>query len=59
VLCFHCDGGLKDWADEDEPWVLHAKWFSICKYLQNKMGKSFITSVQRVHKPVMSLKVSH
>jgi Inhibitor of Apoptosis domain len=58
VLCFHCDGGLKEWADCDEPWVLHAKWFSVCAFLQRKMGKSFITSVQRVHKPLMSLKVN-
>jgi len=56
VLCFHCDGGLKDWAEMDEPWVLHAKWFGCCRYVKLKMGRSFITSVQRVHRPIMPIK---
>ena len=27
VKCFCCDGGLRCWESEDDPWVEHAKWF--------------------------------
>jgi hypothetical protein len=25
VKCFYCDGGLKNWQPEDDPWVEHAR----------------------------------
>jgi hypothetical protein len=31
VRCFSCDGGLKYWDPDDEPWTEHAKWFDLVK----------------------------
>nr|XP_014342410.1 PREDICTED: baculoviral IAP repeat-containing protein 7 [Latimeria chalumnae] len=25
--CFYCDGGLRNWEPNDDPWREHAKWF--------------------------------
>ncbi|XP_065349413.1 E3 ubiquitin-protein ligase XIAP-like isoform X1 [Cloeon dipterum] len=55
-ICFDCGGGLTGWEDKDEPWVMHAKWFSECTYLRKQQSSSFITAVNRVHKPILSLK---
>ncbi|QQP50865.1 Inhibitor of apoptosis 2, partial [Caligus rogercresseyi] len=30
VKCFSCDGGLRNWTPEDDPWTEHARWFSGC-----------------------------
>lgn len=27
VLCFYCDGGLKGWQPEEDPWEEHAKHY--------------------------------
>ncbi|XP_059470972.1 death-associated inhibitor of apoptosis 1-like isoform X2 [Neocloeon triangulifer] len=56
VLCFHCGGGLKDWKAGEEPWVMHAKWFSSCKFLMESQGRDFILSVLRVHKAILTSK---
>jgi Inhibitor of Apoptosis domain len=57
VLCFHCDGGLKEWVPEDEPAVLHAKWFGpYCAFLKATVGADFIASVRNARKPIMSVK---
>lgn len=42
VLCFSCDGGLKNWDPTDEPWTEHAKWFDQCHYLNLKKSPEFI-----------------
>ena len=34
VKCFYCDGGLRNWQSEDEPWVEHARWFSRCVFIR-------------------------
>jgi hypothetical protein len=26
VKCFYCDGGLRNWQPEDDPWVEHARY---------------------------------
>ncbi|AXS67756.1 iap-1 [Cryptophlebia peltastica nucleopolyhedrovirus] len=44
--CFFCNGGLKDWEDDDDPWEQHAKWYSDCRYVILVKGQDFI---QRVH----------
>jgi hypothetical protein len=45
VLCFYCNGGLKDWGSEDQPWLEHATWFPYCKYLLQKKGLFFVETV--------------
>ncbi|KAK3590330.1 hypothetical protein CHS0354_011850 [Potamilus streckersoni] len=45
VRCFACDGGLKNWEPEDDPWIEHARWFSSCVYLRHVKGEEFIQLV--------------
>ncbi|KAL3881723.1 hypothetical protein ACJMK2_028123 [Sinanodonta woodiana] len=46
VRCFACDGGLKNWEPEDDPWIEHARWFSNCDYLRHVKGDEFIQLVR-------------
>ncbi|KAL3883077.1 hypothetical protein ACJMK2_029370 [Sinanodonta woodiana] len=48
VRCFACDGGLKNWDPDDEPWIKHARWFSQCPFVQHVKGQEFIDLVQRM-----------
>ena len=45
VRCHFCDGGLRNWEKDDDPWVEHARWFKRCGYLLTKKGASFIEEV--------------
>lgn len=45
VKCFSCGGGLKDWADEDEPWEQHTLWMSKCRFLKLMKGQNYIDNV--------------
>ncbi|KAL3882082.1 hypothetical protein ACJMK2_028454 [Sinanodonta woodiana] len=46
VRCFACDGGLKNWDPEDDPWVEHARWFPQCVYVRHIKGEEFINLVR-------------
>lgn len=43
--CFYCDGGLKDWENDDVPWEQHARWFDRCYYVELVKGKYYIQNV--------------
>lgn len=43
--CFYCDGGLKDWEEDDVPWEQHARWFERCAYVQLVKGREYIQKV--------------
>lgn len=43
--CFYCDGGLKDWEDDDVPWEQHARWFDRCAYVQLVKGREYVQKV--------------
>ncbi|KAK0063304.1 baculoviral IAP repeat-containing protein 3-like isoform X2 [Biomphalaria pfeifferi] len=47
--CFFCGGGLRNWEEEDNVWVEHARWFPRCYYLRQKIGQEFIDIVQDLH----------
>uniref|UniRef100_A0A1B0DCW6 Uncharacterized protein n=1 Tax=Phlebotomus papatasi TaxID=29031 RepID=A0A1B0DCW6_PHLPP len=47
VRCFQCDGGLKCWLADDDPWCEHARWFPKCQFVQLMKGQAYIESVQR------------
>ncbi|KAM3965044.1 inhibitor of apoptosis protein isoform 2-T2 [Aphomia sociella] len=47
--CFFCDGGLKDWEINDDPWEEHALWFSRCYYVHHVKGPDYIKKVQKKH----------
>nr|UIX56245.1 IAP3 [Hyphantria cunea nucleopolyhedrovirus]UIX56391.1 IAP3 [Hyphantria cunea nucleopolyhedrovirus] len=43
--CFYCDGGLKDWEADDEPWRLHARWFERCPYVSLVKGRDYVQKI--------------
>ncbi|XP_026319133.1 baculoviral IAP repeat-containing protein 3 isoform X1 [Hyposmocoma kahamanoa] len=43
--CFYCDGGLKDWEEDDIPWEQHARWFKRCAFVLLVKGKQFVQKV--------------
>ncbi|CAG5028204.1 unnamed protein product [Parnassius apollo] len=43
--CFYCDGGLKDWENDDVPWEQHARWFDRCAYVQLVKGRDYVQKV--------------
>nr|CAD7573792.1 unnamed protein product [Timema californicum] len=55
TVCFHCGGGLKDWEDEDDPWMEHALWFSKCTYVLLVKGRQFVEQVCAKRDPLMLL----
>ncbi|XP_076444649.1 baculoviral IAP repeat-containing protein 7-like [Babylonia areolata] len=45
VKCFFCDGGLRNWERDDDPWHEHARWFPRCKYVRQVKGDQFVEQV--------------
>lgn len=45
TLCHYCGGGLKDWEPTDDPWELHAIWFSKCTFLLTMKGPAYVKRV--------------
>ncbi|XP_026291412.1 baculoviral IAP repeat-containing protein 7 isoform X3 [Frankliniella occidentalis] len=45
TICFQCGGGLKDWAETDEPWREHALYFSKCGHVVQTKGRDYIAEV--------------
>lgn len=48
VRCFHCDGGLRLWEREDDPWLEHARWFPHCGFLLLIKGQEFVDEARAV-----------
>ncbi|XP_052812102.1 uncharacterized protein LOC128239482 isoform X2 [Mya arenaria] len=46
VRCFACDGGLRRWDPEDDPWTEHCKWFPACPFAREQKGDEYIALVQ-------------
>ena len=42
VKCFYCDGGLRNWQQDDEPWKEHARWFNKCVFVRLVKGDGYI-----------------
>ena len=57
VRCFHCDGGLRHWDPEDDPWTEHARWFSVCGYVRLVKGDDFIQQAIAQRPPVLPTEV--
>jgi hypothetical protein len=58
VRCFHCDGGLRHWDPEDDPWIEHARWFSQCGYVRLVKGDEFVQQALIQRPPVLPATVS-
>ncbi|KAH9510104.1 Baculoviral IAP repeat-containing protein 7-A [Bulinus truncatus] len=48
--CFYCGGGLRNWDNDDDVWVEHARWFPKCAFIRNKMGQAFVDAVSELNK---------
>jgi len=46
VRCFHCDIGLAEWNQSDDPWVEHARHSPKCPFLRERKPQHFIDDVQ-------------
>lgn len=46
VRCFQCNGGLRYWMADDDPWFEHARWFPTCQFVHLVKGGNYIKSVQ-------------
>lgn len=46
VRCFHCNGGLRYWMVDDDPWFEHARWFPSCQFVHLVKGLGYVKSVQ-------------
>ncbi|XP_066303443.1 baculoviral IAP repeat-containing protein 7-like [Branchiostoma lanceolatum] len=54
VRCFWCDGGLKDWQQDDDPWEEHARWYgSECGYVIMNKGMDYIREVRTRRPPIV------
>uniref|UniRef100_T1IM88 RING-type domain-containing protein n=1 Tax=Strigamia maritima TaxID=126957 RepID=T1IM88_STRMM len=54
VRCFCCDGGLRNWEVNDDPWVEHARWFGKCCFLTLMKGHEFVEEAISQHPPILS-----
>ncbi|GFO17502.1 inhibitor of apoptosis protein [Plakobranchus ocellatus] len=43
--CFFCGGGLRNWDDDDDVWIEHARWFAKCTFIRQKLGQVFVETV--------------
>ena len=44
--CFYCGGGIRNWVNDDDAWVEHARFFPKCQYIRQQMGQVFVDTVQ-------------
>ena len=47
MKCFYCNGGLRNWQPEDDPWTEHAQWFQQCGFVRLVKGDEFIQECVR------------
>jgi len=50
VRCFCCDGALRNWEPNDDPWVEHARWFSRCSFLLSVKGEEYVKQIHDQYK---------
>ena len=46
VKCFFCNGGLKDWKLDDDPYQDHVRWFPKCQFIRQLMGPEYIEKIR-------------
>jgi len=49
VKCYYCNGGLQNWALNDDPWFEHAKWFPLCEYLLQNKGPEYVERITNIY----------
>ncbi|KAI8521997.1 Protein DETOXIFICATION 47, chloroplastic [Branchiostoma belcheri] len=54
VRCYWCEGGLKDWQQDDDPWEEHARWYGPeCGYVIMNKGMDYIRDIRTRRPPVV------
>ena len=48
VICYSCNGGLKDWEPNDDVSIEHAVWFPNCEHLLKFKGQEFIEKARKI-----------
>ncbi|XP_023930660.1 baculoviral IAP repeat-containing protein 7-B-like [Lingula anatina] len=51
VKCFFCNGGLRNWAPQDDLWAEHARWFPRCGFVRLCKGDEFIRMIRKQNSP--------
>ena len=51
AICFYCGLAIYQWADTDIPEIEHAKYWSVCAYLERMFGTGFINQHSNFHIP--------
>ena len=57
VRCFHCGIGLRNWEEDDDPYVEHGRWSPNCQYIKNRKGQEFIDAVQEAVRKVQLVRI--
>ncbi|XP_063404330.1 uncharacterized protein LOC134687804 [Mytilus trossulus] len=42
IVCFYCDGSLRQEVLATNPWEEHCRWFPVCPYVLKTKGESFV-----------------
>lgn len=50
VKCFFCNGGLKNWDHNDDPFEDHVRWFPKCQYIRQLMGLEYVETIREKYK---------
>lgn len=46
VKCFFCNGGLKNWDHNDDPFQDHVRWFPKCQFIRQLMGHEYVEQIK-------------
>ena len=50
VKCFFCNGGLKNWDHNDDPFQDHVRWFPKCQFIRQLMGADYVDKIREKFK---------
>ncbi|XP_047105277.1 baculoviral IAP repeat-containing protein 7-B-like [Schistocerca piceifrons] len=53
TVCFHHGGGLKRCPLQDDPWTVHALWFSKSTFLIRVKGTDFLNTICHTKKSII------
>lgn len=50
VKCFFCNGGLKNWDHNDDPFQDHVRWFPKCQFIRQLQGAEYVEKIREKYK---------
>ena len=56
TVCYYCGGGLRQWTENEDPWIEHGKWFPRCPHILIKRGKDFVDKCSEIRRSTCSSK---